>query len=477
LSIAILGCGMMGQEHISYIQKYPNLEIKFLCDPTPSSIDTALSMIQEGNANAATTPTVFHDENQLLEHVDDIDLLVIASPNYMHTRQLLRWGQHDNISILVEKPVAINLEQVAMLKNAAKHHKLRANIWVAMEYRFIPAINKLIQLLPEVGPIKKVAIRENRYPFLSKIGEWNKDIHKSGDTLVEKCCHFFDLFRLITGQEMDSCVSKVHRGLLWDHYGYDNHDDKDVTPIIDSAYVLLDFAPRDEDVDAEQNPAEKGRNMPGNHKVQHSTIGCLELCMYAEGSRHQEEIIVTGMKGRLEAYLPENKVFLYQRPTPGGLWKDKSKPPPQESFTEEVFDCSDLGQVYDFAESLPEMHLGYHYSSTAIEWKYLIDAIRDSRERGQPFVPKVSLDDGIRAVEMGITSQANISNNGSNGRTAKVVSPAKAVREKSSEDLLIPLIDRDEIGRYEINLSPSKGYELNNDDYDATSVIIGATDQ
>lgn len=132
--------------------------------------------------------------------------------------------------------------------------------------------------------------------------------------------------------------------------------------------------------------------------------------------------------------------------------------------------------MYDFADSIPEMHSGYHYSSTAIEWKYLIDAIRDSREGGQPFVPKVSLDDGIKAVEMGITSQANISNNGI-GRTAKVVSPAKAVREKSSEDLLIPLIDRDEIGRYEINLSPSKGYELNNDDYDATSVIIGAIDQ
>ena len=159
-------------------------------------------MIKEGNANAAP-PAVFNDESQLLEHVDEIDLLVIASPNYLHTPQLLRWGQYD-VAILVEKPVAINLEQVAMLKSA----NLQAKIWVAMEYRFIPAINKLIQLLPEIGPIKKVAIRENRYPFLSKIGEWNKDVNKSGDTLVEKCCHFFDLFRLITGQEMDSCVSK-----------------------------------------------------------------------------------------------------------------------------------------------------------------------------------------------------------------------------------------------------------------------------
>ena len=119
------------------------------------------------------------------------------------SRQLLRWGQH-NITILCEKPVAVSEKQVAALKAA----KLKANIWVAMEYRFIPAINKLIQLLPEVGEIKKVTIRENRYPFLSKIEEWNKDVQKSGDTLVEKCCHFFDLFRLISGQEMDSCVSK-----------------------------------------------------------------------------------------------------------------------------------------------------------------------------------------------------------------------------------------------------------------------------
>lgn len=403
LRIAILGTGMMGQEHISYIQKYPNLAIKFLCDPTESSTDTALAMIrEEAGDGKPEIPTVFRDEEQLLAHVDEIDLLVIASPNYMHTPQLIRWGRFD-ITILCEKPVAISERQIADLRAA----NLSAQIWVAMEYRFIPAINKLLQLLPEVGPIKKVTIRENRYPFLSKIEEWNKDVNKSGDTLVEKCCHFFDLFRLITGQEMNSCVSKVHRGLLWDHYGYQDHEDKEIVPIIDSAYVLLDFvamkgvATTASSIEAEAPPKRRA--------VQHSTIGCLELCMFAEGSRHQEEIIVTGMKGRVEAYLPENKVFLYQRPTLDGPWKDKSKPPPSESFTEEIFDCSDLRQVYDFADSIPTMHSGYHYCSTAIEWKYLIDAIKDSRE-GRPFTPKVTLDDGIKAVEMGIASMVNVSN-------------------------------------------------------------------
>ena len=198
----------MGQEHISYINKYDSLAIEFLCDPNEASIQTALSMIQ---GEQRKSPRVFYDEKHLLEHVDEFDLLVIASPNYMHTPQILRWGQYD-ITILIEKPVAISEKQISALKAAQPN--FRANIWVGMEYRFIPAIAKLLQLLHNVGEIKKVTIRENRYPFLSKIDEWNKDIDKSGDTLVEKCCHFFDLFRLITGQEMESCVSKGEHAML-----------------------------------------------------------------------------------------------------------------------------------------------------------------------------------------------------------------------------------------------------------------------
>jgi len=306
---------------------------------------------------------------------------------------------------------------------------------VAMEYRFIPAINKLIQHLPEVGEIKKVTIRENRYPFLTKIQEWNKDVDKSGDTLVEKCCHFFDLFRLITGQEMQSCVSKVHRGLLWDHYGYEQRELKEeVVPIIDSAYVLLDFVPK------------KRHEKPGpqsmRRSTEKSTLGCLELCMFAEGSRHQEEIVVTGMKGRIEAYLPENKVFLYQRPTPDGPWKDLSKPPPQGSFSEEIFDCSDLRKVYDFADDIPKMHSGYHYASTAIEWKYLLDAVKDVQD-GKPFLPQVSLSDGYSAVEMGIAAMNNISN-ACDGAQNKV-SPVTAYGSKSSENLLDLVLNTSEI--------------------------------
>ncbi len=162
INVAVLGTGMMGCEHISYMEKYPQIKIKFLCDSSPEMLEKASSLI----STDTDKPEIFESEKCLLERVDDIDLLVIATPNYMHTPHLLRWAHH-KLVILVEKPVAISEKQVKALRAASPF--FQASIWVAMEYRYIPAVQKLYQLLPSIGPIKNITIRENRFPFLSKV--------------------------------------------------------------------------------------------------------------------------------------------------------------------------------------------------------------------------------------------------------------------------------------------------------------------
>ena len=170
ISVAILGVGMMGQEHISYMSQYPQIVIKFLCDSNSAMIQKAMSMV-----TSEEKPICFAEEIKLLEHIRDIDLLVIATPNFMHTPHLLRWAKHP-ICILVEKPVAISEKQVLALQVASP--SFNANIWVAMEYRYIPAIQKLYQLLPSIGPIKNITIRENRFPFLTKVSKCKNQLKK-----------------------------------------------------------------------------------------------------------------------------------------------------------------------------------------------------------------------------------------------------------------------------------------------------------
>lgn len=92
--VAILGCGMMGQEHISYITGYSDLRIDFICDPNQTSLNQSIEVLQNFSASAAT-PMLLCEEEDLLEFSHAIDLLVIASPNYLHSDSLLRWVEKD----------------------------------------------------------------------------------------------------------------------------------------------------------------------------------------------------------------------------------------------------------------------------------------------------------------------------------------------------------------------------------------------
>lgn len=278
IKVAILGCGMMGQEHVSYISGYRDLRIDFLCDPHEPSLKKTVKIMEQ--FNNPFLPILLRDESDLLSYADVIDLLVIASPNYLPTESLIKWGGYD-ITILCEKPVAVSQEQHDALLTLAKAPDFIARVWVAMEYRYIPAIAKLLSLTHTIGDLKMVTIRENRFPFLHKIHCWNRDPRLSGDSLVEKCCHFFDLFHLITGKEISESGihSMAQRGL-----NYQDELQSGGYSVIDAAFVVFPFV--------EHCTLDE----PAASQSQKVAMGCLELCMYADGSRHQEEVIVTGTK-------------------------------------------------------------------------------------------------------------------------------------------------------------------------------------
>ena len=84
-----------------------------------------------------------------------------------------------------------------------------------------------------------MSIREHRFPFLDKIGDWNRFNARTGGTLVEKCCHFWDLMRLV----LKSDPVRVYASAAADVNHQDERYDGHTPDIIDNAFVTVEFTP------------------------------------------------------------------------------------------------------------------------------------------------------------------------------------------------------------------------------------------
>jgi hypothetical protein len=91
------------------------------------------------------------------------------------------------------------------------------------------------------------------------------------------------------------------------------------------------------------------------------------------------------------------------------LWEDRSIPPPPSAIKSTVYDCTDVKDIHGIGNEEMPTHGGYHHCSTAVEWYRLLRAMRTFDKTGV-FVPDVSLDDGMRAVEIGLQATSAIVN-------------------------------------------------------------------
>ena len=89
----IIGCGMMGQEHIRNIALLDEAKVTAIYEPNPEMLNTTRKLVP--NARVADT---------LISLVmgDDIDCLVIVSPNFVHVDQLRQIADLRTLPILVE---------------------------------------------------------------------------------------------------------------------------------------------------------------------------------------------------------------------------------------------------------------------------------------------------------------------------------------------------------------------------------------
>ena len=347
----MLGCGMMGQEHLRNMALLAQAKAVAIYEPDASMLAAALALAPGARAVGSMAA--------LIDAVD-VDALVITSPNFCHADQLLAIAARRPLPILVEKPACTDLASVARLREMARQYS--QPIWTAMEYRYMPPIAELVKQVhaqSATGSAVMLSIREHRYPFLEKVGDWNRFNKNTGGTLVEKCCHFFDLMRLL----MQADPIRLFASGGQNH----NHVDEsypDGTPdILDNAMVVLDF--------------------PGGRRA------LLELCMFAEGSRYQEEICVVGPHGKIECKVPG----------PTRFWPaDTLGEPPVAQLI--LSPRSPAGpRTLDIPVDPQLLAAGDHNGSTFYQHQKFLSVVQ-----GLAAV-EVSLSDGLSAVVMGLAAE------------------------------------------------------------------------
>ncbi|MCY7298602.1 MAG: Gfo/Idh/MocA family oxidoreductase [Ilumatobacteraceae bacterium] len=346
LRYGVIGTGMMGVEHINNLLHLPGATVTAISDPNARSRDWAQLAV------GLDVPLQRFEHHKELLASGMCDVVVIASPNHTHHKVLLdvlRTPHH----VLVEKPLCTTVADCCSaidVATAEAHRWPRRVVWMGLEYRYMPATRAVLEEVRNgsIGRLRMVAIREHRFPFLRKVDNWNRFTRNTGGTLVEKCCHFFDLMNLLVG----SPPVRVMASGAQDVNHLDERYEGEQPDILDNAYVIVEYA--------------------GGQRA------TLDLCMFAEASKIEQEISVVGDEGKVEALVTEGIVRVGRR-------------------------ADGIGQVRErVVRDDTVRHQGLHHGASYLEHVALMNAIYE----GTP--ASVTLHDGLLSVAVGEAAHRSI---------------------------------------------------------------------
>ena len=263
--LAIVGLGMMGREHLRVALLLGRVRIQGVYDQHPASLEQA----QREYHALTQKPLNIYPSLDALCLDESVDAYLIATPNFTHSAIFERLVKTDK-PIFLEKPMATSLTDAQRMVTMAQAYP--TFVQLGMQYRFkaqyVDAFHA-IRVQKALGTVRTVAMSEYRPPFLNKVGEWNKFNDYSGGTLVEKCCHYFDLINLA----VDAAPVKVYAqgGRAVNFIDFEHNGMR--SDIDDHAFVTVTY---------------------DNGTLAHFTLNmfCQEL---------YEELVVTGDQGRLVA--------------------------------------------------------------------------------------------------------------------------------------------------------------------------------
>ncbi|MGQ9915755.1 MAG: Gfo/Idh/MocA family protein [Thermogutta sp.] len=186
--VLIHGAGWVSGQHVAAYQRNPATEVLAICD---RSLDRARARAESAGLGDIA---LYDDLEKALRH-PGIDIVSICTPQHVHCENVLAAaaaGKH----LVIEKPVAINLEQLRTMREAVRKAGVRTV--VSFVLRWNPLFRTLKKLLAE-GTFGRPYCVETDY--LSYNGSWwsgwndARTIAQGVSALLVGGCHAVDALR------------------------------------------------------------------------------------------------------------------------------------------------------------------------------------------------------------------------------------------------------------------------------------------
>ena len=181
-----------------------------------------------GGVNSTALAKKYHFSHSTTNYQEilndqDVDLVLITTRHNQHASQIvdaLNHGKH----VFVEKPLALNLEELNAIKYAYYNSNAKPTLTVGFNRRFSPHSIAVKKALGHSGPLNIVATM-NAGHIPSNV--WIHDLLIGGGRIIGEACHYIDLASYLT----DSRVVSVCMNSLGKHT-----DEK-----TDNASILLKY--------------------------------------------------------------------------------------------------------------------------------------------------------------------------------------------------------------------------------------------
>ena len=198
IRLGIIGCGLRADRYMGQLASGLGKEwqVDALADPNQTALDIYLKHYCNGDAR------IFASGPELLEAAgSELDAVIITPPNALHAESVIP-AIEKNLTILLEKPVATNVEDCAAIWKAYVE-KGRPALAVGFVLRYTAFYRKAREIIDSgaIGRVLTIQAAELLGPMISQCYSrgWRRSDRLAGSFILEKCCHDMDLLGWLAG--------------------------------------------------------------------------------------------------------------------------------------------------------------------------------------------------------------------------------------------------------------------------------------